>query len=154
MIAEKPQTEPSMDEILESIRKIISTEAAESVRVDPPALFSVQRSEDILDLTDMLPEEPSLTLETQNISSRLEDPFLSQATIAETTQAFYMLKTMKPKPAELRSQAEQPLEALVKDMLKPLMKEWLDANLPAITRSVVGQQVERIARQTERDEAC
>lgn len=138
MIAEKAQTDPSMDEILASIRKIISTEAQESVRIEPPSLFPVERSEDILDLTDVLPE----------------DSFLSHETIAETTQAFYMLKTMRPKPAEPRSQAEQPLEALVKDMLRPLMKEWLDAHLPALARSVVTQQVERIARQTGRDEAC
>lgn len=53
MITEKPPTEPSMDEILASIRKIISTDSQE----DPQSFFPVNEPEDILDLTNALPEE-------------------------------------------------------------------------------------------------
>ena len=41
---------------------------------------------------------------------------------------------------------EQTLEGLVREMLKPMMKEWLDANLPRIVEAKVEAEVQRIAR--------
>ncbi len=39
------------------------------------------------------------------------------------------------------------LEALVGSLLRPMLKDWLDANLPAIVEAQVRKEVERIARQ-------
>lgn len=41
---------------------------------------------------------------------------------------------------------ENTIEALVREMLKPMIKEWLDANLPGIVESKVEAEVQRIAR--------
>jgi uncharacterized protein len=38
------------------------------------------------------------------------------------------------------------VEAMVAEMLRPLLKDWLDANLPAIVEAQVRKEVERIAR--------
>lgn len=38
------------------------------------------------------------------------------------------------------------LEGLVRDMLKPLIKEWLDTNLPRIVEAKVEEEVQRISR--------
>nr|WP_321361855.1 DUF2497 domain-containing protein [uncultured Hyphomonas sp.] len=38
------------------------------------------------------------------------------------------------------------LEALVREMLRPMIKEWLDANLPSIVEEKVEAEVERISR--------
>jgi cell pole-organizing protein PopZ len=40
----------------------------------------------------------------------------------------------------------QTLDGVVRELLKPLLKEWLDANLPAIVQTAVQEEVERIAR--------
>jgi cell pole-organizing protein PopZ len=40
----------------------------------------------------------------------------------------------------------QTLEAVVRELLKPMLKEWLDRNLPAIVESRVEAELERIAR--------
>ena len=37
-----------------------------------------------------------------------------------------------------------PLEAVVREMLKPLLKEWLDANLPDMVESLVTREIARI----------
>jgi uncharacterized protein len=44
-------------------------------------------------------------------------------------------------PAEGRT-----LEDVVRELLRPLLKQWLDDNLPAIVETAVQAEVERIAR--------
>ena len=38
------------------------------------------------------------------------------------------------------------VEAMVQAMLRPMLKDWLDANLPGIVEAQVRKEVERIAR--------
>nr|WP_244491378.1 DUF2497 domain-containing protein [Bosea sp. Root381] len=38
------------------------------------------------------------------------------------------------------------LEDLVKDMLKPMLKSWLDDNLPTMVERLVRAEIERVAR--------
>ena len=40
----------------------------------------------------------------------------------------------------------QTVEGVVRELLKPMLKEWLDKNLPAIVESRVEAELERIAR--------
>ncbi len=42
------------------------------------------------------------------------------------------------------------LEGLVQDLLRPMMKAWLDDNLPAIVEAAVAEEVERVARRRRR----
>ena len=41
------------------------------------------------------------------------------------------------------------LEGLVREMLKPMLKDWLDAHLPEIVERVVAQEVARITGQAQ-----
>jgi cell pole-organizing protein PopZ len=38
------------------------------------------------------------------------------------------------------------LEDLVKDMLKPMLKSWLDDNLPTMVERLVRAEIERVSR--------
>ncbi|KCZ50409.1 DUF2497 domain-containing protein [Hyphomonas pacifica] len=42
--------------------------------------------------------------------------------------------------------SDNTLEGLVRELLKPMIKEWLDANLPSIVEEKVEAEVQRIAR--------
>lgn len=42
------------------------------------------------------------------------------------------------------------LEGLVQDLLRPMMKAWLDDNLPAIVEAAVAEEVERVGRRRRR----
>ncbi len=55
--------------------------------------------------------------------------------------AFGRLSQHIAMPAEGRT-----LEDVVRELLRPLLKAWLDDNLPAIVQAQVAQEVERIAR--------
>jgi cell pole-organizing protein PopZ len=36
---------------------------------------------------------------------------------------------------------------MVREMLKPMLRDWLDANLPAMVEQMVGKEIERITSQ-------
>jgi cell pole-organizing protein PopZ len=73
----------------------------------------------------------------------LGDPaeqLLSQTSHAAVGQAFNMLAH-----TVLTSNA-RTLEDLVREMLRPLLKNWLDDNLPTIVERLVRAEIERVAR--------
>jgi cell pole-organizing protein PopZ len=44
------------------------------------------------------------------------------------------------------SRNQRTLEDLVKEMLKPMLKTWLDDNLPPMVERLVRAEIERVAR--------
>jgi cell pole-organizing protein PopZ len=50
-------------------------------------------------------------------------------------------------PARTASAGEGPLEAVVREMLKPLLKDWLDRNLPDMVEALVTREIARITGQ-------
>ena len=151
-------SEPSMDEILASIRQIISTDIPEIKHEDED-----KGASDILDLTQLLPEENQyIRSKNPNFSSSyqgnhvlalkdpLDDSYMSQKTITETVEAFDSLRKLSknhPQPTGKHASQEmggQTIETLIREMLRPLLKDWLDTHLPKIVQSVVQEQVEKV----------
>jgi cell pole-organizing protein PopZ len=67
-------------------------------------------------------------------------PLLSPRTTAAMDTAFHSLTHT------VLSQNPRTLEDLVRDMLKPMLKEWLDANLPDMVERLVRAEIERVSR--------
>ena len=44
--------------------------------------------------------------------------------------------------------SDGPLEALVKDMLRPMLKDWLDQRLPEMVEELVTREIARITGKT------
>jgi hypothetical protein len=42
--------------------------------------------------------------------------------------------------------AGRTLEDVVRELLRPMLKDWLDENLPTIVEAAVAQEVDRISR--------
>ncbi len=40
----------------------------------------------------------------------------------------------------------QGLDAAVEDVLRPMLKQWLDSNLPLMVERLVREEIERVAR--------
>src|SRR5690349_19692507 len=114
------QQDPSMEEILASIKRVISEDgriaANPPVRrtpasAEPPA--ETAEEEDVLELDDPVAEDKGL---------------MSNDVAAASRQRLAALST-------LRQRAEAPvdsgaLEAVVREMLRPMLKDWLDEHLP------------------------
>ena len=66
---------------------------------------------------------------------------MSASVAAATAATFGRLSSSLLMPAEGRT-----LEDVVRELLRPLLQQWLDDNLPSIVQQAVEAEVERIAR--------
>jgi len=130
-----------------------------------PAL-EIEPADDVLELTDPIaPEEPELSsdlppLETVGdidvysppapepepsapIFDRDEaaDNLVGDQAASAAASAFGSLSSALLMPKDGRT-----LEDVVRELLRPLLKEWLDQNLPRIVETKVEEEVQRIAR--------
>jgi cell pole-organizing protein PopZ len=48
---------------------------------------------------------------------------------------------------EMKVGGNNSLEDLVRDLLKPMLKQWLDANLPNMVETLVREEIKRIRSQ-------
>ena len=167
-MSEQAAPEPTMEEILASIRRIISeddapvAEAAEPSREEPepePEPEPELVHEDVLELTERVspaesigdiaayekpqPEPAPAPAPTPApvVSRAVEERRVSEPSASAAASAFDSLTAAIAMPP-----AGRTLEDLTSELLRPLLKAWLDANLPRIVESKVAEEVERIAR--------
>ena len=67
-------------------------------------------------------------------------PILSTTTMAAVDSAFNTLAHT------VLSNNARTLEDLVKEMLRPMLKSWLDDNLPGLVERIVKAEIERVSR--------
>jgi hypothetical protein len=165
-MSEPNAQEPTMEEILASIRRIISEdEPAEGAAVEaaPAAAAPPQpepEAQDVLELTERAPEPAPVEslgdldlyppAEARPKAERLiepapafepSEPLVSAPAAASAASAFGQLAQRVAMPKDGRT-----LEDVVREMLNPLLKAWLDEHLPTIVQAKVEEEVERIAR--------
>jgi cell pole-organizing protein PopZ len=138
--------EPSMEEILASIKRVIAEdvraapEGAEPaapargrrIRAAAPASPPAADDDDVLELDEPITEGPTL---------------LSDNAAASTRTRLASLSALRQR-GEAQATDQGALEAVVREMLKPMLKEWLDQRLPEIVEELVTRE---IARLTGRD---
>lgn len=85
----------------------------------------------------------------QNTITGDSDSFLSEETLSKAADALDALAdfTGSSSPVPLKQVGEKSVENLMKEVLRPLLKDWLDANLPSMVRTIVTEQVEKIVQQ-------
>ncbi|MBA3048600.1 MAG: DUF2497 domain-containing protein [Alphaproteobacteria bacterium] len=87
------------------------------------------------------PEHPSVP--TTSYDSLVGD---SAAASAASAFAGFASTLRKPEPMEAMTGTGPTVDELARSLLRPMLKEWLDANLPGIVEAQVRKEVERIAR--------
>jgi hypothetical protein len=127
---------PDILELTESMAAAVppSSEPSPEVDVPPAAQFrTIDGSSDIG--FDEASEKPS--------PRAIRDPqpqLLSRETNAAVDSAFNTLAQT------VLVQNARTLEDLVREMLRPMLKSWLDENLPGIVERLVRAEIERVAR--------
>jgi cell pole-organizing protein PopZ len=71
---------------------------------------------------------------------RPQPPILSSTTVTAVESAFNTLAST------VLSNNARTLEDLVKEMLRPMLKSWLDDNLPNLVERIVKAEIERVSR--------
>jgi cell pole-organizing protein PopZ len=194
----KPATkasEPSMEEILASIRRIISDESSAAAPAPEPAEPApapkaaapvppppapkpaapapapvarkpepqIEEEPDVLELTEVVesaPRQDFRKLETADVMFRDSEPpmrepapkyspppaalrddqLLSQHTSSAVSSAFGALTS------SMFSGDSRTVDQLVSEMLRPMLKTWLDDNLPSLVERLVRAEIERVSR--------
>lgn len=167
-MSDQTAPEPTMEEILASIRRIISeddapkgegAEAAPADEVEDAAeLAERPHGEDPAEFGEevMAPPEPEAppvvetAPEPEPQPARFEptpppvtrdEPLVSPRAATVAASAFRELSAAAQPPRESRT-----LEDLAREMLQPMLRDWLDQNLPRIVEAAVRDEVERISR--------
>ena len=126
-----PGREPSMEDILASIKKVI----AEEKELRSAAL--AEDSEDVLELV-----EPLEGTEPLAPSADLGPPLLDEEVAEESRRSFEELTTVAATVPPLPQ--GNPLEEMVREMLKPILKEWVDEHMQQIVNEHVKREISRI----------
>ena len=190
------QGEPSIEEILASIRRIISDESEEGAKpedgsapvADPPPA-NTAAEDDVLELTDRV-EEPAMPapIEPDGLpeipdpdvlhAAREPEPdfqptpafvapvpaprpvvlsedepmsLVSDDTATTATTIFSKLASTQGDAMGRLPVGVNSLDDIVKELLRPMLREWLDANLPPLVERLVERELQKIARRAEGD---
>ena len=138
--------EPSMEDILSSIKRIIAEEddvGSTRKRAAPRAVES-ESVPDVLELSEAVPAPRPEPAPAPRAAAALEpaaDPIVSAEAEKASRGALDHLSRMIVKSGP---ESDGTLEGLVREMLRPMLRDWLDAHLPAIVEAIVAREVERI----------
>jgi cell pole-organizing protein PopZ len=144
--------EPSVEEILQSIKQVIARDSRLDVRPNPaarplrgdPLLDAAPEpdEDDVLELHEaaQLPAQPEPGDEGEDGS--LVQP-QARNSMRESLAALAMLSEPGAQPQIVRS-GETSLEALTRELLRPALAEWLDRNLPPMVERLVAAEIARI----------
>ena len=142
--------EPSMEDILSSIKRIIAEEGEVAspprtrrapLRPAPlPAFDHDDEPEDnVLELSDPMPDPAPTPPPTPT-----HDAIASPATMQSTRGALDQLSRLMVKPD---ADGDGTLEGLVRELLRPMLREWIDANLPGMVEQMVAREIAKITGQ-------
>jgi len=166
--------EPSMEEILASIRRIISEEGGGSPGSEPLSASEAEKRSnapssppaDVLELTDVvepdgsvrtLSKEPPPPVAAKNPSPPAaggEGAILSEKTAAASFGSLSELASAVARQEIAHTDmplgmSERTLEGLITELLRPMLREWLDRNLPGIIERIVRREIEKLVRRAE-----
>lgn len=147
--------EPSMEDILSSIKRIIAEDvetggASRARRRPTPQPIPVEAADedDVLELNEPAPDSDAPSMATRAAARsprRLRLPKILSDEAAEVSRArLASLSRLVIKPDVAGSDT---LEGLVREMLKPMLREWLDTNLPDLVETMVAKEITRITGQ-------
>jgi len=128
-----------MEDILASIKRVIAEEKELRAAIPPSSADAVEEeADDVLELDSSMAED--FTAEEEPFD--LGPPLLDDEAATETAASLAQLSTVAasaPPPS-----AGNPLEEMLKDMLRPVLKQWLDEHLPRIVDEHVKREISRI----------
>jgi len=131
--------DPSMEDILASIKKVIaeekelrtSGEPIDSVEDEPLPEDISTTDDDILELDE--PLAPPMDLGPPLVDDELAGQSRQKLEALQTVAA-----TVPPAPTT------NPLEEIIREMLRPMLKQWLDDHLPQMVDEHVKREISRI----------
>lgn len=140
--AREPEPEPEAD-VLELTDEMAMD--PEPTPAPPPPSFHRVEPRDDLEFAEAPPPRPIPAPSYAPVDFDApplppQQPILAQSTVSAVESAFNSLAHT------VLSSNARTLEDLVKEMLRPMLKSWLDDNLPGLVERIVKAEIERVSR--------
>ena len=81
-----------------------------------------------------------------DLGADLAEELLEPATAAAVSSAFSKLNAPRISPDMPLTAGGLTVEAMIREMMRPMLKEWLEENLPSMVERIVTQEIERVSR--------
>ncbi|WP_164937740.1 PopZ family protein [Bradyrhizobium guangxiense] len=138
--APEPEPEPEPD-----VLELTDEMAVDPMPPPPPPSFRKVEPRDDLEFSESpprpTPPPPSYApVDFDAPPLPPQQPILAQSTVSAVESAFNSLAHT------VLSSNARTLEDLVKEMLRPMLKSWLDDNLPGLVERIVKAEIERVSR--------
>jgi cell pole-organizing protein PopZ len=161
-----------MEEILASIRRIIAEDSdtvKAPIQVEPEPM--PVEEEDVLELTEVVADEPAPYVapepepepyrppppppppKPRKVEAPIaveDDHIVSASPAAASSAAFAEItnKLRERRSADLfLGNGAVTIEEIVRELLKPMLRDWLDEHLPSLVERLVHEEIKRIARE-------
>ncbi|MBB4359339.1 hypothetical protein GGD65_000337 [Bradyrhizobium sp. CIR18] len=136
----EPEPEPEPD-----VLELTDEMAMDPTPPPPPPSFRKVEPRDDLEFTESPPPRPTPAPSYAPVDFDApplppQQPMLAQSTVSAVESAFNSLAHT------VLSSNARTLEDLVKEMLRPMLKSWLDDNLPGLVERIVKAEIERVSR--------
>ena len=138
--------EPSVEEILQSIKQVIARDNRANARTErqrragEPSRTAVYE-DDVFELPEAAELDDAADTLVANEPALLDDD--ARDSMRESLAALAMLSEPGVPPQIVRS-GETSLEGLTRELLRPALAEWLDKNLPPMVERLVAAEIARI----------
>lgn len=134
----EPEPEPDVLELTDEM-------AVDPTPAPPPPSFRKVEPRDDLEFAESPPPRPTPPPSYAPVDFDApplppQQPILAQSTVSAVESAFNSLAHT------VLSSNARTLEDLVKEMLRPMLKSWLDDNLPGLVERIVKAEIERVSR--------
>ncbi|MHC4043661.1 PopZ family protein [Bradyrhizobium sp. 23AC] len=136
----EPEPEPEPD-----VLELTDEMAMDPTPPPPPPSFRKVEPRDDLEFAESPPPRPTPPPSYAPVDFDApplppQQPMLAQSTVSAVESAFNSLAHT------VLSSNARTLEDLVKEMLRPMLKSWLDDNLPGLVERIVKAEIERVSR--------
>lgn len=155
-------TDPSMEDILASIRRILSDDE-QAAPGSPAASTATGGHDDVLPLSEdmLVPSAPPSTPAPMAAPPAASPPHAvapaapepaaperlvaPEAAAAAASSVSSLVRTLVQERETLAVHRGGPtIEEIVREEIRPLLKEWLDSNLPPLVERLVRAEIERV----------
>ncbi|MEM1133967.1 MAG: DUF2497 domain-containing protein [Pseudomonadota bacterium] len=132
------QPEPSVEDILASIKKVMAEDAA--------ALSGPKRGKKKANKGTAAKSEETVLELTETVEEQAEEPLVNTVSGEAVRESLAALSTLAEpgKAPQIVRSGETSLEGLVREMLRPMLQQWLDDNLPDMVEELVAKEIARI----------
>ena len=159
--AAAPAGDPSMEDILASIRRILSDDEVKAEETQAAAPVPVPEP---VDDDDVLILEPSMMVQDVHVAPELPPapvpepeplPMLApppplaalvapEAAAAAASSVDHLVRTLNTERSMMVTSLGPTIEDIVRQEIRPLLKVWLDVNLPPLVERLVRTEIERV----------